>query len=848
MALGGGLLAALLLKGADGTLRYSLHRTGTELLFVPLPDGLRARAKPIIDVRRPARRAGRGLAADPGRDQPEPRQHRARRGGGRAVHRVDRVGRGAAGPLPRPLPRPPCARAPCAPRVDLPALDLGSLEALFTALNSRDDAEVMGAMELLADERPRAPDPRAHPVPPLARRRPARARAFRAPPAAPTSSPWPTACSTHEDARCARPRCARARRCTPDEAAAARARRPTRSPLVPGHRAGGPGRRGLGHRRGAGQRWTPCMTSPSPGRPRRALAAAIRAQHGPCPPSSRSSCAWLDGSATKACRRRRATAMGALRAARRSCPPSCPCSRPRHLRAGRARRAGRHRRARAGRAPTRRWRDDTCPTRCAATCRAPSAASRPRRPRPLLLAPARRRGGRDGALQDPARPGPPGRREPGAAPGPPPCSHAGDGAHAGGRLPPRPLADGAGRAARPRTRGGPPPATSCWSRCSATRRRTPSSASSACSASSTAARTSRRSTAGCAARAPRCGRAAASCWRTSSAPPARGHARPRGRRARPRPACARAAAFYRAAPLGYDDLLARLIEEPGETVRCLAAYHVGELGLSALRPRLEAVRAESGAGLFLLRVVERALACCAARPGGSNMLDEGRLLGHEQRISGSVERVLLPEAAAHGQHAHRRRSSRWSPSRCGERFFPKGAVLLREGEPAGRHLLPGRRAHPSDQPRAGASATRGPGWPWRPFHVLARDERGLGAVAETDTLALELSADTLFEHLRGALRDPPPRPARGLAPDRRASREVPEGGLPPHPLVRGPAHSAARAGPRGAHLLPAEVAGVRAGEHQRPGPARPRAHGGAHAAGHAAVERGRSRRAGARSS
>jgi len=61
VALGGGLLAALLLKGADGTLRYSLHRTGTELLFVPLPDSLRARAKPVIDV--VGQRGGQALAS-----------------------------------------------------------------------------------------------------------------------------------------------------------------------------------------------------------------------------------------------------------------------------------------------------------------------------------------------------------------------------------------------------------------------------------------------------------------------------------------------------------------------------------------------------------------------------------------------------------------------------------------------------------------------------------------------------------------------------------------------------------------------------------------------------------------
>jgi len=78
---------------------------------------------------------------------------------------------------------------------------------------------------------------------------------------------------------------------------------------------------------------------------------------------------------------------------------------------------------------------------------------------------------------------------------------------------------------------------------------------------------------------------------------------------------ARATGVFREEPLAYDDLLARLIEEPGETVRCLAVYHVGELGLSALGPRLEAVRAEQGAGLFLLRVVDRALALLRGAPG-----------------------------------------------------------------------------------------------------------------------------------------------------------------------------------------------------------------------------------------
>jgi len=61
------------------------------------------------------------------------------------------------------------------------------------------------------------------------------------------------------------------------------------------------------------------------------------------------------------------------------------------------------------------------------------------------------------------------------------------------------------------------------------------------------------------------------------------------------------------------------------------------------------------------------------------LLDEGRLLGHEPRISGPVERVLylkrLPMV-----------STLTGPQlalvaeQIAERFFPKGTALLREGE------------------------------------------------------------------------------------------------------------------------------------------------------------------------
>ena len=69
---------------------------------------------------------------------------------------------------------------------------------------------------------------------------------------------------------------------------------------------------------------------------------------------------------------------------------------------------------------------------------------------------------------------------------------------------------------------------------------------------------------------------------------------------------AEAQAFYRPQDLGYEALLGQLLEEPGETLRCLAAYHVAELGLTEFRPRLEAAQ-KTETGLFVTRVLERAL-------------------------------------------------------------------------------------------------------------------------------------------------------------------------------------------------------------------------------------------------
>jgi hypothetical protein len=72
--------------------------------------------------------------------------------------------------------------------------------------------------------------------------------------------------------------------------------------------------------------------------------------------------------------------------------------------------------------------------------------------------------------------------------------------------------------------------------------------------------------------------------------------------------------YYRPAPLGYEDLLALLLEQTSETVRCIAAYHIAELDLKTFRPRLEALD-PGRAGLFGARVIEGALRLLAAPRG-----------------------------------------------------------------------------------------------------------------------------------------------------------------------------------------------------------------------------------------
>jgi AAA family ATP:ADP antiporter len=151
VVLGGGLLAALVMKGTDGALRPSLNRTSTELLFLPIPDYLRSRVKPAIDVI--GQRGGQALASLFILSQ-------------LALGRGDHVvaifvavlcvawiaAIGEMRPHYVEMFRRALREGLIEAQGGLPELDLVSLEALFASLSSRDDAEVVAALDLLHAE------------------------------------------------------------------------------------------------------------------------------------------------------------------------------------------------------------------------------------------------------------------------------------------------------------------------------------------------------------------------------------------------------------------------------------------------------------------------------------------------------------------------------------------------------------------------------------------------------------------------------------------------------------------------------------------------------------------------
>jgi|GEM_PF-204767 len=152
LATGGRVPAAVAMKAIDGGLRYSIHKTSSELLLVPVPDGTRERIKPIVDL--VGSRGGQALAS---------------------VAILVLVATGTAQPMTLgaivltatvlwlsfvvtirvlylDVFRETLRSGGLSGSTDLPELDLGALETLFAGLNSSRDADVIAALELLAEQ------------------------------------------------------------------------------------------------------------------------------------------------------------------------------------------------------------------------------------------------------------------------------------------------------------------------------------------------------------------------------------------------------------------------------------------------------------------------------------------------------------------------------------------------------------------------------------------------------------------------------------------------------------------------------------------------------------------------
>lgn len=151
IAAGGGLLAAVGAKAIDGGLRHSLNRTALELLYVPMVDRVRAAAKALGDVL--AQRGGQALAS-------LAILLAVALGAGETAFGVVItalaliwlvVAAGLRGPYLE-LFRTTLREGAHQPRVQYPELDLSSLESVIAALNSPNDAEVRAALSYLASE------------------------------------------------------------------------------------------------------------------------------------------------------------------------------------------------------------------------------------------------------------------------------------------------------------------------------------------------------------------------------------------------------------------------------------------------------------------------------------------------------------------------------------------------------------------------------------------------------------------------------------------------------------------------------------------------------------------------
>jgi len=150
LLVGGGVMAAFALKGADGSLRYSLHKTGTELLYVPLSEAERRKAKAFLEV--VATRGGQVVAAVLGLAIAQAVY--ARQISAALVVVLALVWVGVALALREPYLELFRATVMGGRRRldEHPDLDVAGLEALLEALDDESDAKVVAALAVLERE------------------------------------------------------------------------------------------------------------------------------------------------------------------------------------------------------------------------------------------------------------------------------------------------------------------------------------------------------------------------------------------------------------------------------------------------------------------------------------------------------------------------------------------------------------------------------------------------------------------------------------------------------------------------------------------------------------------------
>lgn len=152
LVMGFGMGAALFGKAADGALRYSLHRTATELLYLPLPDSARPRIKAGLDAL--GQRGGQALASLLILSMPL--FAGATRLPAWLLAGLAIVWLATAWLLRKSyvaLLRTQLRERNTRVGHPFPELDVASLETLVTALDSVDDNEVLAALDILERER-----------------------------------------------------------------------------------------------------------------------------------------------------------------------------------------------------------------------------------------------------------------------------------------------------------------------------------------------------------------------------------------------------------------------------------------------------------------------------------------------------------------------------------------------------------------------------------------------------------------------------------------------------------------------------------------------------------------------